>query len=157
VTILAELLAYNAWANERVLEACRGLSAEQLQAPQGDMYGPVLDTLRHILEVEAGYLALIAGAGRPPPAAEGLAALTDQSKSVAVGYERLLGSAGASGLERRFSIPWFEREVTVEQGLAQVVTHSLQHRADVAGALTRAGIEPPPLDFVLFVLEQQEG
>jgi uncharacterized damage-inducible protein DinB len=39
----------------------------------------------------------------------------------------------------------------VRQALIQVALHSTEHRADLAGAITRLGGTPPPLDYVQYL------
>src|SRR5207302_10186463 len=46
------LYDYNAWANNRVLEACGKLSPEQFTRELGSRFSSVRETLAHIMEVE---------------------------------------------------------------------------------------------------------
>jgi uncharacterized damage-inducible protein DinB len=49
---LRRLLAYNQWANERVLASAQGADAEALSREFGGSYGSVENTLRHILAAQ---------------------------------------------------------------------------------------------------------
>ena len=76
--------------------------------------------------------------------------------------ERLLGETGAglteladSGrLTETFHIPWFDRDVTVATGLRQVLTHSMNHRADVNQWLPSYGVESARLDYIALALAE---
>lgn len=51
-------------------------------------------------------------------------------------------------LSERFHVPWFGREFTIERGLLQVATHSVQHRAGICAGIARAGRKAPDLDYI---------
>ncbi len=59
------------------------------------------------------------------------------------------------GLEKRltekFLVPWFGKEMRVEQGLMQAMTHSVQHRAGICAGIARAGLDAPNLDYIFWV------
>jgi uncharacterized damage-inducible protein DinB len=50
---LAAPLRHNAWATRQLLEACQGLTPEQLRATVPGTFGTVLATLQHIVAAEA--------------------------------------------------------------------------------------------------------
>ncbi len=152
-TFLA-LFRYNAWASARVAAACSSLSDEDLRRPVAHAYGSILQLLGHVVAVEDGYLELMTGAPRQPPRADLLASVVQRLGEVDEAYVRVLSEEkGAVDLDRRFRVPWFDCDLTVEQGLLQVLTHSVEHRSDLARALSEAGVPPPPLDFVVFATE----
>src|SRR5215212_2524725 len=55
-SILDDAFGHHLWGNEQVLEACAGLSAAQLMAPVPGTYGPVIATLRHLVQADSFYL-----------------------------------------------------------------------------------------------------
>ena len=71
---------YNAWANGRLLDACRLLPDEAFAAERVSFFPSLRETLNHILLVDRCYLADLAGTGRatvadtPPFARQDLAA-----------------------------------------------------------------------------------
>ena len=70
--------------------------------------------------------------------------------------ETLVGLAtsfDAAALDATFLVPWFQRSFTRGDGILQLVTHSTEHRADLAAALTRMGISTPPIDYVEYVID----
>ncbi len=151
-TLLA-LFRYNAWANARVAAACASLADADLRRPVAHAYGSVLRLLAHVLAVEDGYFELVTGAPRQPTEAETLASIVGRLREVDDAYIRVLAEGSRLSSESTFHVPWFDSALTFEQGLLQVATHSIEHRSDLARALSEYGVAPPPLDFVVFVAE----
>ena len=58
-------------------------------------------------------------------------------------------------LDRSVFIPWLDDGVNIRlaDAVVQPMVHSIQHRADIIGALSREGIEPPEMDYVSWVLD----
>jgi len=147
VTALARLHEHNAWANGRVLAACRAASAQVLEPEGGES---LIRRLRHQLAVEASFLAAMRGEPLPtdiPRTVEGLEAF---AAACSPGLIELAGSP-PEALQRKFRIPWFERDFTLQDGLSQVLSHSGQHRSEVAWELARAGIDCGNLDYIFWV------
>ena len=146
------IFRYNAWANERILGAATRLGQEQASTPVAGIYGSVLETARHMLGVERVYLELMGG--NPPALPEDLdaAGLKETAADLGSAYQAFLASLSIADLGRRFRVPWFDREFTVSDGLAQVATHSIEHRADLASAISRLGVATPPLDYIFWVM-----
>ena len=57
--LLHDAFRHHAWANDRLLEVCRSLTPEQLATPCPGTYGPILDTLRHLVGSDRWYLWVI--------------------------------------------------------------------------------------------------
>ena len=150
---LLELFQYHGWANERILTACAGLATAELAAPMPDLYGSPLETLTHLVSVEANYLRLMRGQPTYPEHLEEVMAAIEKSRAASDGYLRLIAEVQSDDLERPFRMPGLNRDLSLEQGLIQVATHSTQHRADLASSLTRLGKEPPALDYVQYLLD----
>ncbi len=145
-----DLFEYNLWANETILAATDQLAAG-LDTPMPELGGSALHLLDHLALVEAAFLALMSGDGRPPrendrPYVEVRKAL----KAVDAGF-----IAAIPNLEKRlaesFEVPWFGRTFTIEQGLTQVATHSVQHRAGIAAGIARAGGTVEDLDYIMWL------
>jgi len=58
-SLLDDAFKHHAWANDRILEACAALTPEQLSAPAPGTFGPILDTLRHLIGSDNWYLWVI--------------------------------------------------------------------------------------------------
>lgn len=150
---LLSLFHYNVWANGRILPLLSRLSSEQLSAPVEAMFGTILETANHLLGVERVYLQMLSDEPAQRAPAFPLEALAPTSAELGAGYHGLLAHLDESALNTTFRVPWFEREFTRRDGLLQVVTHSTEHRADLAAALTRCGIATPPIDYAVYVID----
>ena len=146
----ADLYEYNEWANSLVLAATDQLAAEQLAAEMAELGGSVLELLDHTARVEQAFLALMTGGERPPRVDRSYAEVKSAFAASVAGYRAALPGL-ESRLGERFLVPWFEREFTIEQALTQVATHSVQHRAGICAGIFRAGIEPPGLDYIMWL------
>lgn len=147
-----DLYEYNEWANGLVLTATDQLSPEQLAAEMPELGGSVLQLLDHTARVEQAFLALMTGGERPDRRDRSYVEVKAALRTAAAGYRSALPQL-AGRLNDRFVVPWFEREFTIEQGLTQVATHSVQHRAGICAGIFRAGIEPPGLDYIMWLTQ----
>ena len=60
-TLLDDAFAHHVWATLRLMDACSQLSDEQLQTSLPGTYGSILDTMRHLVGSDAGYLNRLSG------------------------------------------------------------------------------------------------
>ena len=155
--ILADAFDHHVWATLRVIDACLELTDEQLATTVPGTYGSILETMRHLVGADVGYLTLLSdgrvtmvdeealsiGDLRPVMEANGpvwadvVAAATDPDLSVT--RHREDGSTSTAPLGVR---------------LAQVVHHGTDHRSQVCTALTSLGITPPEIDVWDFAWSQ---
>jgi uncharacterized damage-inducible protein DinB len=147
------MFLYNAWANDQILGVAAQLDPDRLLAPVEGIYGSVLITARHMLITEENYLRMLRGAQTQRLDEPDIAAVRTRLAAAGGGFAAFIAGLSPADLDRTFRIPWFEREFTIEDGLLQAVTHSIEHRADLASALTRLGIETPPIDYIAWVME----
>src|SRR5690242_13256840 len=59
-SILADAFGHHTWATLTLLDACAGLSDEQLATTVPGTFGSIIGTLRHTVAADAGYLDLLA-------------------------------------------------------------------------------------------------
>lgn len=147
---LAEMLRQNLWANLRLLDACAGLTDEQLQATVTGTRGTIRDTLWHILSGEGRYVGILTGqvpaeavTGAPPfPSFKALKASAEATGRAAIAFaqslteERLLNRA----LGGR---PYLGPASVI---LIQTFNHGTEHRSQINTILTQLGVEPVSLD-----------
>ena len=146
---LADAFAHHVWATLKLIDTCETLSDEQLQTSAPGVYGSIIDTLRHIVASDRGYLAVVSGgrvermdderltlaAARSVMELDGeewarvLAELDDPDRVVV--RQRPDGSANRSPAGIR---------------LAQALHHGSDHRSQICTILTTLGIEPPDID-----------
>jgi uncharacterized damage-inducible protein DinB len=145
-SVLKVMFAYNTWANLRLLEYCERLSAEQLDATAVGGFGSIRDTLQHIINAEISYVERVNGrlpeAGALRDAFPAFAVLKD---AVRWAGDELLGLA-ISAREDTLVLqrpPRPRYQYRLASLMVQSVSHSTEHRAQIAAIITQLGVEPP--------------
>ncbi len=147
---LAELYRHNLWANSRLLDACAGLTDEQLDASTPGTYGSIRKTLVHIFLNEENYLALVTGEPSDPPLTyqEGFPGFDVLRQHARRSGEGLIQAASEIDPNRilhgDFRGEAYALPVTTP--LIQAINHATEHRAQIATILSQQGIQPPVLD-----------
>jgi|DewCreStandDraft_5_1066085.scaffolds.fasta_scaffold00334_53 uncharacterized damage-inducible protein DinB len=148
--VISELFRHNLWANLRLLDASRALSAAQLQATVPGTYGSVHHTLWHIVACEERYVALLTNEWPERPLGELRRAppLDDLVVSARRTGMALLRAAREANPGRVLRGVWQGRPYAfpVAVPLVQAITHGAEHRAQVAVVLSRQGVTPPERD-----------
>lgn len=160
---LADLYAYNAWANAQVFAICRDIDQVRLDEDAPGTYGTLAETLKHLVQVEVAYAYMLqekplpTGEARDEFLAHDLAWFTELMARVGREYADLVANASDAFYDEPLHVPWFDFALTKHDGLLQVLSHSAQHRAQVFSVLGQHGIEVPDLDYVLFVESKLSG
>jgi len=145
---LMTLFTHHRWANLRILEACAGLTDEQLEATLVGTYGSIRDTLQHIVMAEQSYFSRIS-TGQPyrrskdlPPAT--IAEMTEMAQASGSG---LIEWASKVGSKDTVKVDWEGTPRVVPKAilLTQAINHATEHRSQVTAILTHLGIQPPDL------------
>lgn len=153
MSIFTSVYRYNGWAHDQVMGVAEQLDPTQLRGPVEGMYGSILDTAAHMLGVEENFLLLVSGKEAKYPDKPDVRTIRHRLAANSLGFEDFVANLTSEDLTRRFVVPWFKREFTVEDGLLQAIVHSTEHRADLCGALTRAGLKTPPIDYIAWAIE----
>jgi uncharacterized damage-inducible protein DinB len=147
---LVALFAYDRWANHKVLDACRKLTAEQYVAEPVPGWSSVRSTINHIALATLSNLRTLVGEleDRFP----NLTTVEDAARLLERAYlrfeelrptlspERLSTLLTVRAIGRTFILPPWAI-------LRHIVNHSSYHRGQVASKLKRFGIEQPITDF----------
>jgi uncharacterized damage-inducible protein DinB len=161
VDAIRSLHAYNRWANERLLNLAETLPSRRTRDHIGSSFGSIHGTLAHILAGEVIWLERWRG-GSPPKLMDGanfadLAAIRarwsvqQQEMDVFLAGltpERLLDTVSYIGISGE---RWSYR---LWQMMVHLVNHGTHHRSELADMLTRAGLEPPATDFLIYYDER---
>ena len=147
---LVELFRHNAWANERLFDACAGLGDAQLDATVVGTFGSIRDTLTHIVGAQERYVAALAESGpvsvfREREPFPGVAELRDGARASSAALLELAAQAQA-GATVTTTYRGADYTLPVWLLLVQAINHATEHRAQVAAILTQQGLEPPSLD-----------
>ena len=147
---LIELFRHNAWANERLFDACEGLSDAQLDATVAGTFGSIRDTLAHIVGAQERIAAALAETEpvnviRERDPFPGVAALRDADRTSG---DALVELAARAETGATVTTTWRGEEYTLPVWLllVQAINHATEHRTQVAAILTQQGIEPPGMD-----------
>jgi uncharacterized damage-inducible protein DinB len=157
---VATLFTYDRWANTKVLDACRILTAEQYVAEPVPGWSSVRSTIYHIAVATEINLRTLAGDPDDRlPAEADLPTVDDAAQLLERAYgrfeqlrptltpERLNSVLTLRAVGRTFTLPRWAM-------LRHIVNHSTYHRGQVASKLKRFGIEQPITDFFFWAIEQ---
>jgi uncharacterized damage-inducible protein DinB len=142
--LLRRFFGHHLWATERLLEHCRGFSAEQLALSAPGTYGALGATLDHLVSADSSYLSRVMGgpatpnldAGGPGPPLEHLVRLRD-------GWLAYLDS------EPDFEVMVQRREGGVVPAwvvVLQAIHHGNDHRTHAGTVLLSQQLEAPEID-----------
>jgi uncharacterized damage-inducible protein DinB len=160
-TDASALIAYNFWANDRILSACERLSVDdftRVAAPDPG-WGSLRGILVHALDAEYGWRSVLQGQDATDILDEAdfadVAALKARWAAERAAWLDYVAGVGVDDLNRGTnSDP--ERSPKVWQTIMHVVNHGTQHRSEAAAILTGYGRSPGELDFDLFLAENPE-
>jgi uncharacterized damage-inducible protein DinB len=151
----------NAWANHRLLKACRELSREELAAPRTSFFPSIKATLNHILTVDWYYLEIfersLAGL-QPHPQPhrffdirEPFDDCADISREQLAADRRLIALCESLDDGRMDAVVLLPRKAGVQRDrvrriLAHLFEHDIHHRGQVHAMLAGTRVKPPQLD-----------
>jgi uncharacterized damage-inducible protein DinB len=146
---LGDAFGHHVWATLQVMDACAPLDQEQLSRPIAGTYGSILDTLRHIVSSDAGYLSTLTG-GRVPRI-ESDAMPMDQLRTHMEQHGSEWSTLLAGSPDPKAEVVLHRDDGTVSHApvgirLAQAIHHGSDHRSQVCTGLTLLGREPPEID-----------
>ena len=146
--MLQDAFDHHVWATLRLLDACRSLTQEQLEAVVPGTYGSIIQTARHLVASDSWYLHRLTGRDH-----------IDEEAGLSISQllEAMEGNGGAwSELLKGDLDPDRVVVVKIDDGsefraamgirLAQVVHHGTDHRSQICTALTTFGVDPPAID-----------
>ena len=147
------LFAYDRWANNKVFDACRKLTAEQYAAEPVPGWSSVRSTVYHIALATERNLRTLAGDPEvSTPSEAAVATVDDAARLLERAYrcfEELRPTLNPERLDTLLTLRAIGRTFTLPRWaiLRHIVNHSTYHRGQVASKLKRFGIKPPNTDF----------
>jgi len=160
VAMIRTLFAHFTWSRDRILDAATAVPVAHLRESTPGGYGSIHDTLVHMAASEWMWLERIAGrsptafpSGADTPDLAAIRAWWDTVQAATQTYLVRLDSAEL-GREIQYhntqGRPFTRR---VWHVLLHVANHQTEHRAQIADALTRLGVEAPATDLVVFLTQ----
>ena len=149
------VMAYNnAWANHRLLTACKRLSQSDFVAPRVGFFPSLRATLNHILTIDLFYVDAMEGGTLGPAAwanpepCETVGALFLAQAAVDRRLIAVVEGSGAADLQRIVKV---HRGVRVQQErldrlLLHLFQHDIHHRGQAHAMLSGTPVAPPQLD-----------
>jgi uncharacterized damage-inducible protein DinB len=161
-TMLTTAASYHRWATLHILAGAGRLSDEQYRASAGHGGRSVHDTLFHMLRVDHVWRTVCERPGEPftPLAPEDhpdLATISTAWAHEADELTELLGRLGDDELAAVVEIrDWRGQASRIERWrtLYQMLLHGMQHRSELAQALTEHGHSPGDIDFIIYTFSQ---
>ena len=147
--MLEDAFAHHVWATLRLIDECLGLSQQQLEVEVPGTYGPILETMRHLVGADASYLFVISGERIPPIDEEqmDLKELRAEMESHGPAWSDLLRQGLDPNAELvRHREDGSETRAPIGIRIAQVLHHGTDHRSQICTTLTTLGVEPPAID-----------
>jgi uncharacterized damage-inducible protein DinB len=156
-------IRYSGWANQRLLDACSALRAEEIERDLRISHASILATLRHIHDGERVWLDCLRtspemGPWRLPQGTSpqpSFDALRQSWPALSDGYRRWLEDLSEGGLEveLRVLLPGdVEPSLPRWKILRHVLEHSTLHRGQIIGMIRMLGRTPPGIHRMDFYL-----
>jgi uncharacterized damage-inducible protein DinB len=149
-TPLAEMLRYNQWATRTLIEACRMLSDDNLDARMPGVSGSVRELLVHLVGAQQTLALRTKGRQHEGelsrwsdwPGFDALLNLAGQSS------EDLIAIAEGLDADRDVDLPFLGKVYRFPASffLVHAMAHGVEHRTEIKVALGQRGIETPDLD-----------
>jgi uncharacterized damage-inducible protein DinB len=157
----AALFAYNRWAGDRVLAACRNLTQDQYTRELPGGVTPLRATLVHIAAATHAWSRRIRGETVAALATEAEVPTVEDVARLLVEADDFFARLVPTLTPERLAGIWAYQNLRKEQKrlpfwavLRHVVNHASYHRGQVAVKLKRLGVEPPQTDLVFWAIEQ---
>lgn len=149
---LRRLVAYNQWADERVLGAIDGVPPEELTRSREAYFGSIAGNLRHTMIAQRIWLARWRGEA-PRYDEEVTMPWRDayaETHAAVRAYVGALSDTDAERMVRYTDLRGNAREIVLAHAVTHLVNHGTAHRAETGLLLERLGQSPGDLDYTVF-------
>ena len=150
--LLDDAFGHHTWATTQLIDACLALESGQLDTVVPGTFGSTIDTLRHTVAADCGYLYTLTG-GRHAEISD-----EDQARMDLAALRAAIVANGpdwatlvATDIDPELDVVRHREDGTDSHAplgirLAQVLHHGTDHRSQICTALTTLGVEPPAID-----------
>jgi uncharacterized damage-inducible protein DinB len=155
------LAHYNAWANQRLYDACAHLSEAEYLKPRPAFFGSIHGTLNHLLVGDRIWLARIERKPRPKVTLDqilygDLVALRVARQAEDEHLVNVVAGISKRALDQKIAyvnMAGQRQQTQLRLVLGHLFNHQTHHRAQVHGLLSQTAVAPPPLDLILYLRE----
>ncbi len=158
------IYSYSAWANQRVLDRAKELSAEQLKSESAENVGSIHNTLVHIMGAQEIWLARFNGVSpRQLLNAADFSTLGEvrqywnEVEAHTHAYVDAIDEADLDRVIEYTNTKGKNFKYPLWQMLLHQANHAAQHRSEVALMLTQLGQSPGDLDFLRYIDAKGSG
>jgi uncharacterized damage-inducible protein DinB len=150
IDVLRDLWRYQAWADAQIWKAIL-----KCDAAHDDVL--VRERTLHAHQAQEAFLGFAMGEEVDFSRTDGLSSLVEireYGREVLDRGNRFLDSPDATWVDRIVAPPWPQEpplRFSAGEGLLQAVLHTQHHRGQNATWLRELGVEPPTIDFILWV------
>jgi uncharacterized damage-inducible protein DinB len=151
---LRRLVAYNQWANEKILTAIDGMSAEDLAKPVDAYIGNLAKNLHHVRWATRLWVARWKGVA-PPAAGEPTGSWADayaETHAELREFVESLTDADADRIVHYKDTKGNPYQLALGLLVTHLVNHGTHHRAETGMLLERLGRSPGDMDYVYYCL-----
>ena len=152
---LRKLVAYNQWANEKILKAIDGMTPDELARPVEAYFGSLAKNLQHVLFAMRVWLARWRGETPPRLDTPVTEPWRDAYAATHADFRTFVEPLTEAAADRIVSYR-DQRGNSYQAPLAQLITHVVNHgtahRAETGMLLERLGRSPGDMDYVYFHL-----
>jgi uncharacterized damage-inducible protein DinB len=152
---LRRLVAYNQWADERILVVVDSISPEELTKAREAYFGTLAANLRHTLVSQRVWLAR--WRGEAPRYDEPITAPWREAYADTHGvfrrYVEGLSDTEAERVVRYSDTRGNAREIVLAHAITHLVNHGTAHRAETGLLLERLGRSPGDLDYSAYYFQ----
>jgi uncharacterized damage-inducible protein DinB len=152
---MRRLIAYNQWADERILAAVDGMSDDELARPREAYFGSLASNLRHVLGAQRIWLARWKGQTPPAMSAPLEGTLPEAYAASHAALAAYVGPLSDADFDRVVHYRNTKGEpfaLPLGQLVPHLVNHGTAHRAESGLLLERMGRSPGDLDYLYFAL-----
>jgi uncharacterized damage-inducible protein DinB len=150
-SLLDDAFAHHVWATLRLIDTCLELTPDQLNASAPGTYGPILETMRHLVGSDSWLLSHLTGAAEIDTEHMNLGELRAAMETDERAWTKLLDKGlDPSADVKDVDEAGYERHASIGIRLAQALHHGTDHRSQICTALTTLVVEPPAIDVWAF-------
>ncbi len=157
---------FNSWANRRIYLACDEVGEAAVRKDRSAFFGSIFGTLNHLLLVDILYMDRLRGRKTgfkrlDETVCAEFGELRDRQSAMDAEYVDYLGKLGPSELKGSVTFTTLLSDaqvwtVPMPIYLTNLFQHQAHHRAQIHNMLSQCGIEPPPIGFVEYCVEEGE-